>query len=122
MYTKWYLLLISEGMEIGFGSTGICFPFYGSIGSTSSSDLTTQSDLSPQKETGFAYRSSWNMRTDIRIEKYPEYIPLERRRASFTNFPKNIDFLDPLELAECGFFYSSMTNRIDVTNILNIEF
>ncbi|XP_071134869.1 baculoviral IAP repeat-containing protein 3-like isoform X2 [Mytilus edulis] len=48
-----------------------------------------------------------NNRTNTIKEKYPEYIPIERRRATYKNWPQNLDFLHPLDLSECGFFYSN---------------
>ena len=41
-------------------------------------------------------------------EKYPEYIDIAKRRASYKTWPSELHFLHPLDLADCGFFYSSM--------------
>jgi hypothetical protein len=46
-------------------------------------------------------------KTNTLPPKYPEYVLIERRRASFKNWPENLNFLHPLDLSECGFFYSS---------------
>lgn len=48
-----------------------------------------------------------NNRKNTPKEKYPEYILIERRRATYKNWPPNLDFLHPLDLSECGFFYSN---------------
>ena len=46
-------------------------------------------------------------KTNTLPPKYPEYVLIERRRASFKNWPENLNFLHPLDLSECGFFYSN---------------
>ncbi|VDI43855.1 Hypothetical predicted protein [Mytilus galloprovincialis] len=103
--------------DSGFGSRG-------SISTDNSSSSNHNSNLavpqlpplleggehSIQRVSGPASRDSpipQNNRKNTPKEKYPEYIPIERRRATYKNWPPNLDFLHPLDLSECGFFYSN---------------
>ncbi|CAG2226716.1 unnamed protein product [Mytilus edulis] len=103
--------------DSGFGSKG-------SISTDNSSSSSHNSNLavpqlpplleggehSIQRVSGPASRDSpvpQNNRKNTPKEKYPEYIPIERRRATYKNWPPNLDFLHPLDLSECGFFYSN---------------
>ncbi|XP_052088632.1 uncharacterized protein LOC127725587 isoform X2 [Mytilus californianus] len=103
--------------DSGFGSSG-------SLSSNQSSSSSNTSNLtvpqlppliegpehSIQRVSGPASRDSpvpQNNRKNTPKEKYPEYIPIERRRATYKNWPPNLDFLHPLDLSECGFFYSN---------------
>ncbi|CAC5409103.1 BIRC7_8 [Mytilus coruscus] len=103
--------------DSGFGSSG-------SLSSNQSSSSSNNSNLtvpqlppliegpehSIQRVPGPASRDSpvpQNNRKNTPKEKYPEYIPIERRRATYKNWPPNLDFLHPLDLSECGFFYSN---------------
>lgn len=92
---------------------------------TSSQGFTgfSEKNNTPQLPTnGMPLASATNQRentpnpskNNLPKEKYPEYIPVEKRRASYKNWPSNLHFLHPLDLSECGFFYSSKSYKMSI--------
>lgn len=102
-------LLTSTSKDSGYGS---------SVGSNSSSSgissqnnqqtpvLGSATDRSFQTFEGNTKVQAQSTATTPK-EKYPEYKLIERRRNTYKNWPSNLSFLHPLDLSECGFFYSN---------------